>query len=390
MGFFSGRVSFLRFKVDGPAPRLFDQDHLDRLAERQAGRQRLPSADGIETGWTAGEHILDTDFTLAKNIVNDTLTFELRVDTDKPPADLLRAYYAVELKALMHKNPTGQPTARQKREAKESALRRLELEARDGRYRRRKCFPVLWDRLSNEVLFGTTAVTHVDRLCGLFEQTFGYALRCVTAGPRAYYLAELHGRTRVVDDSAPSAFVPGVTPADVAWIADDSSRDFLGNEFLLWLWYHTEVVSDAVTLADGSEVVVMIARSLTLECPRGQTGYETISHEGPTSLPEARRAIQAGKLPRKAGLTLVRHSARYELTLHAETLAVSAARLPPPDEGLTDARARLDDRAARLRDLIETLDLLYDAFGQKRFGPAWEAELLAMQKWLKREERRAA
>src|SRR5262245_47911964 len=110
MGFYSGRVSFLRFKVDGSAPRMFDQEHLDRLADRQAGRQRIASADGVETGWTAGEHVLDTDFQLAKNVINDTLSFDLRVDVDKLPGDLLRAYYAVELKALMKKNPSGLPS----------------------------------------------------------------------------------------------------------------------------------------------------------------------------------------------------------------------------------------------------------------------------------------
>jgi hypothetical protein len=390
MGFYSGRVSFLRFKVNGPAPRLFDQEHLDRLADRQAGRQRIASADGVETGWTAGEHILDTDFQLEKNIINDTLTFDLRVDTDKIPADLLRAYYAVELKALTRKNPSGLPSAKQKREAKESARERLELEAKDGRYRKRKCIPVLWDRLSNEVLFGATSIAQVDRLCSLFEQTFGVEIACVTAGQRAYSLAELHSRTRMVDDSAPSAFVPGVTPADVAWIADESSRDFIGNEFLLWLWYHTDVASDTIKLADGSEVTLMLARTLTLECPRGQTGYETISSEGPTRLPEARRAIQSGKLPRKVGLTLVRHAEQYELALHAETLAVAGGKLPAPDESITEARAKLDERATQIRNLIETLDLLYDAFGQKRFGSEWESELVGMQKWLKREERRAA
>lgn len=390
MGFFTGRVSFLRFKVNGAAPALFSQEHLDRLADRQAGRQRIASADGIETGWTAGDHILDTDFGLAKNIINDTLTFDLRVDTDKLPADLLRAYYAVELKALARKNPSGFPSARQKREAKEAARERLEQEAKDGRYRKRKTYPVLWDRLSNEVLFGATSITQVDRLCNLFEQTFGMEIECVTAGRRAYHLAEVHSRTRMVEDSSPSAFIPGVTPPEVAWIADESSRDFLGNEFLLWLWYVTEVESDTVKLADGSEVTIMPARTLTLECPRGQTGHETISSEGPTRLPEARRAIQSGKLPRKVGLTLVRHSEQYELTLHAETLAVASAKLPAPDESITEARAKLEERATQLRSLIETLDLLYDAFGAKRFGKDWETELLGMQKWLKREERRAA
>jgi hypothetical protein len=390
MGFYSGRVSFLRFKVSGAAPRVFAEEHLDRLSDRQAGRQRIASADGIETGWTAGDHILDTDFQLAKNIINDTLTFDLRVDVDKLPSDLLRAYYSVELKALTKKNPSGLPSLKQKREAKEAARDRLEAEAKDGRYRKRKCIPVLWDRLSNEVLFGATSISQIDRLCGLFEQTFGMELACVTAGQRAYQLAELHNRTRMVDDSAPSAFVPGVTPADVAWIADESSRDFIGNEFLLWLWYHTDVESDTVKLADGSEVTLMLARTLTLECPRGQTGHETITSEGPSRLPEARRAIQSGKLPRKVGLTLVRHSEQYELTLHAETLAVSGGKMPAPDESVTEARAKLDERANQIRGLVETLDLLYDAFGQKRFGKDWETELTGMQKWLKREERRAA
>jgi hypothetical protein len=380
-------VTALRFKVNGKAPRLFDEEHLDRLKDRAAGRQRIASADGIETGWTAGDHILDTDFNLEKNIINDALHFELRVDSDKLPSDLLRAYYAIELKALSRKNPSGFASARQKREAKESARERLEEEGKDGRFRKRKCTPVLWDRLTNEVLFGATSITNVDRLCSLFEQTFQQELECVTAGPRAFHLAEILGRTRQVDDSAPSAFLPD-TPKDVAWIADESSRDFLGNEFLLWLWYFTDVESDTLKLADDSEVTVMLARSLTLECPRGQTGHETISHEGPTRLPEARRAIQSGKLPRKVGLTMVRHDQQYELAIHAETLAIASAKMPALPEDVTEARAKLEERATQIRSLLETLDLLYDAFGKKRFGKEWESELTAMQKWLRRDEKR--
>jgi hypothetical protein len=135
-------------------------------------------------------------------------------------------------------------------------------------------------------------------------------------------------------------------------------------------------------------VTVMPARTLTLECPLGQTGHETISSDGPTRLPESRRAIQSGKLPRKIGLTLVRHDQQYELTVHAETLAVGAGKLPAMDESITEARAKLDERATQIRSFIETLDLLFDAFGQKRFGKEWETVLAGMQKWLKREERR--
>src|ERR1700733_7144431 len=97
MGFFTGRVTFARFRVNGPAPGMFGEEHLERLRAHTIGKQRLASSDGVEVGWAGGEHILDTDFDLAKNIVNDTLHFSMRVDSVKIPADLLRAYAAIEL-----------------------------------------------------------------------------------------------------------------------------------------------------------------------------------------------------------------------------------------------------------------------------------------------------
>ena len=134
----------------------------------------------------------------------------------------------------------------------------------------------------------------------------------------------------------------------------------------------------------------MLARTLTLECPRGETGHETITHEGPTRLPEAKRAVQSGKLPRKVGLTLVRHSEQFELTLHAETLGVGGAKLPLPPDDVTQARAKLEERARQIRSLIETLDLLYDAFVQQRFGKPWPDTLAKMQKWLAQSERKSS
>jgi hypothetical protein len=385
MGFFSGRVTFARYRVNGPSPGMFGPDHLERLEAHAIGKQRVAAADGVEVGWTAGDHILDTDFALEKNIVNDALHCCIRIDVQKLPADLMRAYAQVELQALAAANPSGIPSARQKREARETARERIEDEARDGRYLRRKAYPLVWDALSNELLVGTTSVTVLDRLHTLFQQTFGVSFESLGAGRQAFRLAETRQQTRNVDDAAPAPFVPGVSPSEVAWLFDEASRDFLGNEYLMWLWYMLDSESDTIPLADGSEAAVMLARTLVLECPRGETGKETITSDGPTRLPEARRAIQAGKLPRKVGLTIVRHDHQYELTLQAESLAVSGARLPAPEA--TDDRARLEERITQLRHLVETLDLLYDAFSQRRASDLWTKELAKVQKWLQRDER---
>jgi hypothetical protein len=386
MGFFTGRVTCTRFRVGGRSFKTFGPEHVEKLAENAIGKQRVATGDGSQAGWLAGDHILDTRFDLAKNVVNDALHFELRIDEQKMPGDLLRAYTQVEIDAFAANNPSGFPSARQKREARQVAKERLENEARDGRFLRRRSFPLLWDAPSGELLVGTTSVTALDRLHTLFYQTFDRKFELLGAGRQAFQHAEVTGQTRGIDDARPTVFVP-TQAHEVAWTPDETNRDFLGNEFVLWLWYHLENVSDTLRLADDSEVAVMLARSLTLECPRGQTGKETISSDGPTKLPEALRAIQAGKLPRKVGVTMVRHDQQYELTLQAETLAISGARLPAPEA--EDERARLEERVTHVRGLLETLDLLFNGFVQRRVGDEWTKEVGRMKKWLQRDDRAA-
>ncbi len=380
MGFFSGRVTCCRFRVSGKSPGMFGPEELAKLEDGMIGKQRVATADGSQFGWIAGDHILDTRFDLAKNIVNDTLQFAMRVDEIKVPSDLLRAYYFVELEALASQNQSGHASAKQKREARQTAKERLEQEAKDGRFLRRKSFPLLWDAPSNELIVGTSSASVLDRLHSLFKATFNRTLEFQGAGALAFAHAEVTQQTRAVDDATPTAYVHG-QGEEIAWVADEHNRDFLGNEFLLWLWYMVENETDTIKLGDNSEVAIMLARTLLLECPKGQYGRESFSSDGPGKLPEALRALQVGRLPRKTGLTLVRHDHAYELKVQAETLAISSAKLPAPEE--EDERARLEERVNQLRHLIETVDLLYVAFLGHRLGDKWKNESGKIKKWLK-------
>jgi hypothetical protein len=265
MGFFSGRVTYVRFRYTGPPPRQFGKDHFEQLRHYSFGKSRPTGADGTTVGWIAADHILDTRFDLAKNIVNDTLHFALRIDTQKIPADLLRAYTQVELDALSEAKPRSKPSARQKREARQAAKDRLEKEARDGRYIRRQSFSVLWDALSNEILFGATSNSAMDHFLSLFQKTFRHNLELQSAGRQAYLQAEARRQKRAADDAALSTYVSGASGDQPAWLPDESNRDFLGNEFLLWLWYVLDNESESIALADGSEAAVMLARTLVLE-----------------------------------------------------------------------------------------------------------------------------
>lgn len=386
MRWLKGNVTFRRFRVAGPKPRVFGDGHLGRLALNKGNRQSPAQADGRRYGWAAGSHVFDTDFAPAKNVVNDALLFDLWCERSPLPPERLKAYYETELKALAANNPSGFPSAKQKREARGLARDQLEQEAKDGRYKKWTLTPCLWDSVRNDFLFGSASTASDDRLDSLFKATWNANL--VDTERFADELTPLTAATIAEDYSAqakherPSAFVKGVTPDEVSWCVASDDVAFLGNEFLLWLWFYGERESDTMKTPDGSEVTFMFSGGVRLDCPRGQTGDDTINHDSAVRTPEARASLKTGKLPRKAALTVVRHDDQYSFKLQAETLAVSSARLPKPDAEVT-GRSADEHRIGCVRDLAEIVEQLYLAFLGRRLSSYWSAELAAMQGWIK-------
>jgi hypothetical protein len=387
MSFLNGRVTFTRYRVSGPSPLPFGEEILDLARQHVIGRHSSAEpSDGITMGWAGGNHVLDLAIDLAKNAFHDVLHLGIRIDADKIPGALLRAYTQIEIEARARDNPSGVATKAQRQEAKEAARLRAEAEAADGRFRRHNHYPLLWDGQTNVLYAGTTSSTVLERLQTLFRETFDRLLEPITAGALA-----LGGDRDAPDNEAltlalaPMALAGGSTEVSqsVAWTGDDpNSLDYLGNEFLVWIWHTLQTHGETLKLADGSDVTVMLAKTLTLDCPRGETGRDHLTDEAPTRLPEAFRALQAGKLPRKVGMILVRQGAQYELTLQAETLAVSSAVLPKPeDERLSPHEVRIA-RIDSLRHLTETLDLLFRAYLARRIGTGWTDELGQIRRWL--------
>jgi hypothetical protein len=388
MGFLNGRVTFTRYRVSGSSPLPFADGLLALAEQRAAGRHRSADpSDGVSTGWSAGDHVLDLTFDLAKNVVNDALHLAIRIDTDKIPGTLLKAYTQIETEALAKLNPSGHPTKAQRLEAKETARLRAEAEAADGRFRRLNHYPVLWDGQTGVLYAGSTSTTVLERLGTLFRETFDRTLEPITAGSLATSLSGPDD-----DDANHKRLAEGTLSlfggeqselSTVTWAENAPNMlDHLGNEFMVWLWHALQNDSDTVQLADGSEVAVMLTKTLTLDCPRGETGRDSLTDDAPTRLPEALRALQSGKLPRKAGLIVVRHGAQYELTLQAETLAVSGALIPKPEDGKLAANEVRIARIDSLRHLTETLDLLFDAYRRRRAGSGWSQEVSRIRRWL--------
>jgi len=381
MGFLSGRVSFERFEVSGRPLKAPGPAQLEALARHAIRDSATPAAESAAVGFIAGRHLFDRDFQLEKNVIDGAVLAALRVDVSRIPGPLRKAWLEIELAALAAESPTGRVSRTQRKEAQEAVQARCEEELAEGKFRRMSQTPFLWDAPERLLYVASTSPGVQEHLRGLFHEAFGVNLRPLTAGRLGEKLAAELEAQSAWDRLAPTAFQGGELPQSPEWLEGSPvPNDFLGNEFLMWLWWWFERQSEQLDLPDGSEVTGMVAKTLTLQCPLGETGRDTLSAEAPGKSPEAFQAARAGKWPRRAGLVLVRGEDQFSLSLQGERLGVGGLALESSGGG--DAPSHPVERIAQLRRFSETLDLLYRTFVTRRLGRGWNAEVKQIREWL--------
>lgn len=193
-------------------------------------------------------------------------------------------------------------------------------------------------------------------------------------------------------------------------------RRFVGREFLLWLWFETEIFEATLSTPEQGSFGMWVEGRLVL----GE-GQEVTSIKGstPGNHREAKESLRRGKLPVSAGLHLswADHDARF--ALKGETLAIAGLVLPtaldkgedepepllkaaaPParrkkggrgsrqderasDDATTDAMAEaFYERMHLTREIEAIVVALYRQFLILRLAPAWnEAVVPALNAWI--------
>jgi hypothetical protein len=201
-----------------------------------------------------------------------------------------------------------------------------------------------------------------------------------------------------VEDLRPTRFVTGPdridgdidAPVDAIpdypWTTKSAeSKDFLGNEFLLWLWFEADRNDGFVNLTDApagvARVDLFFDRVLDLDCAFGSSGKTALRAGATTRMAEAPVGLRSGKVPRKIGMTLGVGGDVFNLTLAAESMAIAGLKLPEVPEAETP-RVLFEERVGQLRDLSRAIDALFASFLKARLGGAWDTTATSMRRWI--------
>lgn len=403
MAFNAGRITYCRFFVTGDAPASVDDTALDILREFAFRESDIGAPDEVEAGFITGDHLLDTQFSYDKNGFGDLLLFALRIDTHKVPSDIKHAYQRINEQAAAAASATGFTSKKEKREAKDLAGRQIQEDLAAGKFRRSRAVPVLWD-LSRKVLYcGNAGTMVIEQISRLMRESFAVDLDIISAGSLTGRLLRDQGKGRDYEDLKPSAFTDPPArateehddadgPRDISvplvpWTVQSVDlKDFLGNEFLIWLWWLQETHEGAVKIqrqGRADEAFITLSKVLDTECAWDVLGRQALRADGPTALNEAAEALATGKWPRKVGMLLSDGEHQWELTLQGDKLVISAAQLPEVED-VQHPRELLDARLSLMRQLDQTIDAMFTSFLQQRVGGSWPGIRQQIRQWIQK------
>jgi hypothetical protein len=155
---------------------------------------------------------------------------------------------------------------------------------------------------------------------------------------------------------------------------------FLGPEFLVWLWFTTELFESELELRDGTSLSVWLEAQLWMK--GASDGGERIHFTGvaPSTTSEAKLALRRGKLPVRARVCLRQDPEDFSCVYDAETFSFGSVKVPALIAEPGDEQFR--ERVTMLERFDQLWNSLYAEFLKLRLSPAWESVLLpAVKAW---------
>ena len=161
--------------------------------------------------------------------------------------------------------------------------------------------------------------------------------------------------------------------------------EFLGKEFLLWLWFRSEKNAGIFDLADGRKAEIWFDGKMTLSSESAQ-GVDTVTCSGTSPwMKEARFALTEGKMIAQAAVKLFVGDNQWSFVLDSEWLNFRSFKTPviiqdkaeDPD-GLFYEKVFLTEQA------VEAMDSIFEGFMALRISSDWEEEESPrIKKWIK-------
>jgi hypothetical protein len=370
MGFLASSCSFTRFRVIDPVPDGLWAE-IPQLLKNGAFLDIDDTTEDQSDGWVSFDDYLDTTWQAGPPQIGAYIAFSLRVDTRRIPAGVLRKHLVLALKREKAENEkNGKKFISRERRKELKELVQLSL--------RRRFLPVpgefnvIWNTANNEIWFASTQEKIIELFAQRFLDTFKLHIEQLT--PPALALSMLGKEAEEAIHDADSV--------------DYTLDGILGQDFLTWLWFKSDVAPSFFHTDDGQPFLVYMEKRVTVTgfvgCDR-ETASVTASDTA-SPLSEARLGLHRGKKVSSAIISLSKADYDFNFSVKAADFSLNSLKTPKIDKSDRDddPDALFLEKAFLIETAVTLLDSLYRQFlGLRLDSDKWKKTTDEMMQWMK-------
>ncbi len=160
---------------------------------------------------------------------------------------------------------------------------------------------------------------------------------------------------------------------------------FLGEEFLTWLWYVIEKDQDLIKIFDKDFVALEIGNRMVFENRRKESGERiTIKGDG-ASLEEGILTLKKGALVTELNVVYKSVELTWQFTLKGESLNVSSLNLPSTDvpESEEDLEGFVLEKIFLHDKILNLLENIFTHFVKLRLSNRWQNKMVPnIRNWI--------
>ncbi|BBM82671.1 hypothetical protein [Candidatus Uabimicrobium amorphum] len=163
-------------------------------------------------------------------------------------------------------------------------------------------------------------------------------------------------------------------------LPEGETKDFLGREFLTWLWFYGEQNNWHFSFSDGDSMEYGMDELLVMQGDDANC-MQKLSGPVPIKAPEAQVALLEGKKVSTTRVVFVHGQQEWTFTISGDNFNISSLKLISP------TTSDIEERFAELSDDLEQVTLLFDkvytTFLQLRISEEWHKDILPqMKEWV--------
>ncbi len=385
MGFLASSASICYFQVSGNLDAQKKFTELPEQLSAEGFRSIENSAEELATGWVEMTDYDNGEFDSAQCWYDHFLCFSLRQDRRRIPAALLKRQISrLSAQFLAEKPDLKYVPKAEKEQIRDRARSQLLVKTLPSP----SFYDVVWDTERQLLRFCSLGQTMIDSFQGLFHQTF--------PGLRLQLLHPFARAEKILPESQQERLQQVNQAATDSVLEQIEANRWLGNDFLLWLFYRTlnsdsrYQVSASGPLLEKQPFTAFLDNRLVL-VGGGQEGVQKIVVAGPQDhYLEVKTALAQGKQIEEATLHFQHDEDNaWKLTLKGERFQFGSYRTPmikpessPDDDPQAEAIAAFLTKLAATEEGEQMFDSLLRDFLELRLGDGWQELQGAIQTWL--------